>query len=336
MFKIRNLALFIALSTVATSALASPTRLGKLEETTSAKVSHSFSEIVMRLQNLDYLPITKAYIRGSCGQKTRHDAFRFRVPAPLQKAVDDYAWNPQNPFIRGAIIQFERQNGILGPRGVSEGTEHPDVIRALFSKAARKNHYAWEWVYVTKGQGTSQLEQLHIWERGLHFVPASFGDKSKAFAVRNGWIWGTVVNTGVMGATPNGTWPIYQRLPSTTMRGVFPVPISQGEYNALAGQEVPQWSGSTLMQPARGLMNGHLVRWQPYDDPDILWVNYFDNGRGIHYYPRASYGFPQSAGCVEQPYHSAPITYKLLHYGVPVTISKAVFHDKYAEVHSDE
>lgn len=58
----------------------------------------------------------------------------------------------------------------------------------------------------------------------------------------------------------------------------------------------------------------------------ILWVNYFDDGRGIHYYPRASYGFPQSAGCVEEPYASAPVTYRYLHYGVPVTVSASVFH----------
>jgi hypothetical protein len=184
---------------------------------------------------------------------------------------------------------------------------HRSVVKVQFNKKAKDDPWAWEWVYVTKVSGTKQPERLHIWEPG------------------HGWIWHTRVNTGVLGSTPEGTWPIYQRLPKTTMRGVFPVPISWSAYHAMEGQQVPQWAGSSLMQSAVGIVNGHPVRWQPYSDPGILWVNYFDDGRGIHYYPRASYGFPQSAGCVEEPYKAAPVTYRLLHYGVPVTVSKEVF-----------
>jgi hypothetical protein len=259
------------------------------------------------LQDLGYLPIVHAYIRGPNGQRVRHDAFLCPVPAALQKAADRYAWNSNNPFIRGAVVQFERADGILGQRGVSYGRLRPSVIRALLSTKAKPDPWTWEWVYVTKAAGTKQSERLHIWESG------------------KGWVWRTPVNTGVLGSTPDGTWPVYQRLPKTTMRGVFPVPISWAQYHALAGQTVPQWTGGSLRMSARGMVNGHPVTWQPYDDPGILWVNYFDNGRGIHYYPRASYGFPQSAGCVEEPYKAAPITYRLLHYGVPVTVSREAF-----------
>ena len=267
----------------------------------------SFKRVVWHLQSLGYLPITHAFIRG-CGIDIRHDNFLWPVPAALQHAADQYAWNAQNPFIRGAVIQFERANGLLGPKGVSEGSLHKNVIRTILSTSAIPDPFPWQWVYVTKASGTRQPEQLHIWQ----------GDGS-------GWMWNTLVNTGVMGSTPNGTWPIYQRLPSTTMRGVFPIPVSRLAYAALKDQQaqVSQWTGSTLMQPAYGMVNGHPVRWQPYNDPGIKWVNYFDDGRGIHYYPRASYGFPQSAGCVEEPRKAAQIIYGLLHYGVPVTVSKA-------------
>lgn len=267
----------------------------------------SFQSVLSRLQDLGYLPLTQAFIHGKNGAHIRHDAFLWPVPLVLQNTVDHYAWNAQNPFIRGAIVQFERNNGILGPRGISEGHLHSAVVRRLFSKTAKKDPWSWEWVLVNKADGTAIPERLDIWRHG------------------KGWMWHTVVNTGVLGSTPNGTWLVYQRLPSTTMRGVFPVPVSYAVYRTLAGKQVPQWAGSTLKQPARGLVNDHPVRWQPYNDPGILWVNYFDDGRGIHYYPRASYGFPQSAGCVEEPYQNAPITYRLLHYGVPVTISRAPF-----------
>ena len=267
----------------------------------------AFQRVIGHLQSLGYLPITHAFIHGDSSTKIRHDAFLWPVPAALQKAADQYAWNAQNPFIRGAVIQFERENGILWANGVSEGRLHKNVVRAILADSAKPDPYPWEWVYVTKASGTQQPERLHVWEHG------------------QSWIWHTKINTGVLGSTPNGTWPIYQRLPSTTMHGVFPIPVSGLTYAALKGRQaqVPQWTGSTLTQPAYGMVHGHPVRWQPYRDPGIKWVNYFDDGRSIHYYPRAAYGFPQSAGCVEEPREAAKITYGLLHYGVPVTVSKA-------------
>lgn len=305
---------------------ASASSIDKQHARTNARVQkHTFSAIVSRLQSLGYLPLTRAFIHGAGGTRVRHDAFLWPVPRALQAAADGYSWNRHNPFIRGAVVQFERYNGVLGPLGVSEGTLHAAVVKRLFSHQVKLDPAPWEWVYVTKANGTSAPEMLHIYERGAHHAPAAFGSVRRGSLVHNGWIWGTVVNTGVLGSTPNGTYLIYQRLPKTTMQGVFPIPISMGEYRSLAGQKVPQWTGSPLMQPARGMVNGHPVRWQPYKDPGILWVDYFDVGRGIHYYPRAAYGFPQSAGCVEEPYTSAPITYHLLRYGVPVTISGNAF-----------
>lgn len=285
----------------------------------TAPMHPGFRAVVSRLQDLGYLPIVDASIHGR-GPARYHPFFLWPVPAPLQKAANAQPWNAENPFIRGAVIQFERANGILKGTGRSEGHLHASVIHALFENAAIHDPYPWQWVYVTKGKGSHQPEQLHIWQSG---------------APKGQWIWRTLVNTGVLGATPNGTWPIYQRLPSTTMRGVFPVPVSWSTYHALSGQQVPQWGGSPLMQSARGMVGGHPVQWQPYNDPGIKWVSYFDNGRGIHYYPRASYGFPQSAGCVEEPKATAPITYRLLHYGVPVTIAPAVFPFTSASLHKD-
>ena len=66
------------------------------------------------------------------------------------------------------------------------------------------------------------------------------------------------------GGTPLGTYPVFEHLPSTTMSGT-------------------NTDGST------------------YVDPGILWVSYFNGGDALHYYDRASYGSPQSNGCVEMP-----------------------------------
>ncbi|HXZ61471.1 MAG TPA: L,D-transpeptidase family protein, partial [Acidimicrobiales bacterium] len=82
-------------------------------------------------------------------------------------------------------------------------------------------------------------------------------------------VYTTPVNTGVPGApTENGTWPVYERFTVTTMTGTNP-------------------DGSH------------------YSDPGIPWVSYFHGGDALHGFVRASYGFPQSDGCVEMPIANA-------------------------------
>jgi len=40
----------------------------------------------------------------------------------------------------------------------------------------------------------------------------------------------------------------------------------------------------------------------------------------VHWYPRASYGFPQSLGCVELPSSAAKTAWQYLSYGTLVTV----------------
>ena len=95
----------------------------------------------------------------------------------------------------------------------------------------------------------------------------------------------TPANTGVAGAeTERGTFPIYARYVSTTMTGTNP-------------------DGSH------------------YSDPGVPWVNYFNGGDAVHGFPRASYGFPQSNGCVELPIGTAGQVYPLLAIGDIVVVS---------------
>jgi hypothetical protein len=77
------------------------------------------------------------------------------------------------------------------------------------------------------------------------------------------------VNTGISAApTATGTYAVYEHLTVTTMSGLNP--------------------------------NG-----TPYHDPGIPWVSYFNGGDALHGFIRASYGFPQSLGCVEMPFSEA-------------------------------
>ena len=49
--------------------------------------------------------------------------------------------------------------------------------------------------------------------------------------------------------------------------------------------------------------------------PDVPWVNYFNGGDAVHGYPRASYGFPQSNGCVELPIETSRYVFGRLAIG---------------------
>ena len=92
-------------------------------------------------------------------------------------------------------------------------------------------------------------------------------------------VFSTPVNTGVPGAeTAQGVFPIYSRFISTTMSGTD-------------------------------------VDGTKYTVPDVPWVNYFNGGDAVHGYPRASYGFPQSNGCVELPIEAAHTVFGMLALG---------------------
>ncbi|HXO06806.1 MAG TPA: L,D-transpeptidase, partial [Solirubrobacteraceae bacterium] len=92
------------------------------------------------------------------------------------------------------------------------------------------------------------------------------------------------VNTGIASApTAEGTYPVYEHLPVTTMSGTNP-------------------DGSH------------------YSDPGIPDVSYFNGGDALHGFLRAQYGFPQSLGCVEMPYAEAAAVYPYTPVGTLVHV----------------
>ena len=100
------------------------------------------------------------------------------------------------------------------------------------------------------------------------------------------FVYNTLTNTGVNGAnTPLGTWPVaYKQNP-----------------NLMKGCDV----------------NGSCYR---------VWVKYASYflptiGDAIHAYPRASYGFPQSNGCVEVPESQGAVVYSYDPVGTLVTVT---------------
>jgi len=103
------------------------------------------------------------------------------------------------------------------------------------------------------------------------------------------WSGGHVVltspgNTGVPAApTQLGTFQVFEHIPVGTMSGTNP-------------------DGSS------------------YNDPGIKWISYFNGGDALHSFNRASFGTPQSLGCVELPLASAAKVWPYTPIGTLVTI----------------
>jgi peptidoglycan hydrolase-like protein with peptidoglycan-binding domain len=70
------------------------------------------------------------------------------------------------------------------------------------------------------------------------------------------------------------------------------------------------------------IMRGKNPNGTKYADP-VSWVSYFRSGEAVHYFPRASYGYQQSLGCVELPYAQAKFIWPYLTYGTLVTVTPA-------------
>lgn len=92
------------------------------------------------------------------------------------------------------------------------------------------------------------------------------------------------VNTGAPGAdTADGTFAVFEHVTSSRMQGTNP-------------------DGTT------------------YDDPAVPWASYFNGGDALHGFVRATYGTPQSNGCVEMPVAVAAQVWPLTPVGTPVTV----------------
>jgi peptidoglycan hydrolase-like protein with peptidoglycan-binding domain len=92
------------------------------------------------------------------------------------------------------------------------------------------------------------------------------------------------VNTGAPGAdTTDGTYPVFEHVTASRMVGTNP-------------------DGSH------------------YDDPDVPWASYFNGGDALHGFVRATYGSPQSNGCVEMPISDAAQVWPLTPIGTLVTV----------------
>ena len=121
---------------------------------------------------------------------------------------------------------------------------------------------------------------------GYTFVSVTEGSPESLFVWHNGKtvLSGIPVNTGVPGAaTATGTFAVFWHTPETRMIGTD---VDGTHYNV-----------------------------------EVKWVSYFNGGDALHYYPRGSYGYPQSNGCVEMDLSDAENVYPYTPVGTIVQVN---------------
>ncbi|MEO9176217.1 MAG: L,D-transpeptidase family protein, partial [Gaiellales bacterium] len=221
------------------------------------------------LANLGYLPLGWAPAKADVAHT---------VAAQQVAAIDPpaghftWVWSGAPPELRalwrpgfitsitqGAVMAFQAQHG-LRVDGFAGPLVWHELIGATIASKGNPDGYS----YVLVRKATPQ--SITVWHNGQVIVSGPS-------------------NTGVPKApTPEGTFPVFQRLASQTMTGTNP-------------------DGSH------------------YSDTGIKWISYFHGNDAIHGFNRASYGSPQSLGCVELPVSEAAEVYPYTPIGTLVTIA---------------
>jgi lipoprotein-anchoring transpeptidase ErfK/SrfK len=170
-------------------------------------------------------------------------------------------WRPGliTSVTQGAVMAFQAQHG-LKVDGFAGPLFWHQLIEANVHSKGNPDGYS----YVLVRKQTPQ--SITVWHNGDVIVSGPS-------------------NTGIPKApTPEGTFPVFQRLASQTMTGTNP-------------------DGSR------------------YSDAGIKWISYFHGNDAIHGFDRKSYGSPQSLGCVELPVSEAAQVYPYTPIGTLVTIA---------------
>jgi peptidoglycan hydrolase-like protein with peptidoglycan-binding domain len=242
-------------------------RLHKAKRVTlhSRTPSVMFAEQI--LARLHYLPLRTTARRPQTAvaeadavytPPTGHFTWRWKSTPDALRGL--WASGQPNSLLQGAILAFQHDAGLTPDELLG-----PSTWQALLTadQARRVDPHSYSYIYADL---TTRPQTLTLWREG-------------------GTVLTSPTNGGVPGApTPDGTFPIYERLTTTTMSGTNP-------------------DGSH------------------YSDPGVPWVNYFNGGSAVHGFPRASYGTPQSVGCLELPIPTAEQVFGLVSYGTLVTVT---------------
>jgi lipoprotein-anchoring transpeptidase ErfK/SrfK len=138
-------------------------------------------------------------------------------------------------------------------------------------------------------------------------------------------VWGALIND-LINDKPSATPYVYvlvnKVVPQTLTlwnngTAQFTVPVNSGA----PGADTTDGSYAVFEHVRYSEMKGTNVDGSTYDDPNVPYASYFNGGDALHGFMRASYGSPQSNGCVEMSYANAAQVWPLTPIGTLVTVA---------------
>ena len=114
---------------------------------------------------------------------------------------------------------------------------------------------------------------------------------------------------------------VHREVPETaTLWSAGRTVLSSAANTGIAGAETELGTFAVFEHIPEGTMSGTNPDGSHYEDPGIKWISYFNGGDALHNFDRASFGFPQSLGCVELPLEAAAEIWKYTPIGTLVTV----------------
>jgi hypothetical protein len=257
---------------------------GRLAAPVTAKFrvgAYSTARLEQLLAQLGYLPLTWAPLSGSSPALTDAHA---QLSAAYEPPAGTYTWQSGYPAALTRLWRPDKASKVLQGAVMAFQADH-----GLMSDMVYENQVG----LTLKGSIGRRLWKAMFRaaardamnKHGYTYALASQHSPEKLTVWHNGvQIFRHLANTGIpVAPTAVRTDPVYIRLQSQIMKGTNP-------------------DGTK------------------YADP-VAWVAYFHAGEAVHYFPRYSYGYQQSLGCVELPWSPAKKIWPYLTFGTLVTVT---------------
>jgi peptidoglycan hydrolase-like protein with peptidoglycan-binding domain len=137
-------------------------------------------------------------------------------------------------------------------------------------------------------------------------------------------VWRTLLHAAISGerfSEPYSYVYVHREVPETmTLWSAGHTVIASPANTGIAGAETELGTFPVFEHIPEGTMSGTNPDGSHYEDPGIKWISYFNGGDALHNFDRASFGTPQSLGCVELPLAAAAEVWKYTPIGTLVTI----------------
>jgi len=260
------------------------------------------------------------------------EQFTLSLPSPVSVSTTSGSLAPASKSITlsGAALSDERLQQMLAglnylPLSFTPTT--PATSSTLASVAASTTapvpgSFSWRWSVPTNLSDLWQVGNYNVITQGATMAFEQ-DNHLNTDGLANPLLWPTLVKDTVSGTVdphPYSYILVHENLPENlTLYENGQVALTSLANTGIPGRTTAIGTFPIYERFTVAYMNGINPNGTPYHDL-VHWINYFHGGDAVHGFVRATYGHPQSLGCVELPVPVAAQVFPLVHIGTLVTV----------------